>query len=371
MSDQAGLTYEELCAEFDPITKAPLAPPEDRTIFDISRYPHYEKVISNWYAFFFDPSAEHSLRDLFLQSLIEIINKDREHEEFSMKDCRVEREFPTEKRGFIDLLLYEQSGDSENSETAIIIENKIKYGVNNDLDDYYSTVVSDQKVGVILSLHEIKQALPEQFINITHEELLEAIKRNLGGYVVSAKPKYILYLQDFISNLEQMTGPKKMQDHIQYYFDNATKIDELLNLRYQAEVYLRDNLRKSVEDNNYEWKNKAEGAFRFAYSNGRILFYLYDISTICTEKKFSLSVFLYGEEVVTHWIDAGGRERIGGNEYQLELKLYNQGKKWEYLAVKEYEITNIENFGEIIFEFLNEDWSEFLEDVTNILNSHE
>ena len=139
-------------------------------------------------------------------------------------------------------------------------------------------------------------------------------------------------------------------------------------MRAQAEVYLRDNLRQSVEGNNYEWKNKAEGAFRFAYSNGRILFYLYDISRICTEKKFLLSVWLYGEEVVTHWKDAGGRERIGGSEYQLKLKLCNQGEKWEHLAEKEYEIPDIEEFGESVVQFLNNDWSDFLEDVTDILN---
>ena len=371
MPDPDGSTYKGLCANYDPIINEPivLAPPEDRTIFDISKYRHYEEVISNWYEFFFDPSAEHLLGNLFLKSLVEIINEDKDHKDFSMEDCLVEREFLTKKRGFIDLVLYEQSEESENFETAIIIENKIYAGINNDLDDYYSSVAveSCQKVGVVISLKKIE--VPHQkFLNITHEELLGAIQRNLGKHVVSANPKFLPHLQDFILNLEQMTRPEKMQDSIKYYFDNAIKIDELLKLRDQAEVYLRDNLRKSVEGNNYEWKNKAEGAFRFAYSNGRILFYLYDISTICTEKKFLLSVWLYGEKIVTHWKDAGGREKIGGNEYQLKLKLYNQGKKWEYLAEKEYEITNIENFGERIFELLQEDWSEFLEDVTDILN---
>ena len=218
------LSYEKLEANYDPIINEPidLAPPEDRTIFDISRYPHYEEVISNWYAFFFDPVAEHSLGDLFLQSLVEIINEDNEHRKFSLEDCRVKREFQTEKGGFIDLMLYKQSEDSENYETAIIIENKIYAGVNNDLHDYYDSVKSDQKVGVVISLKKIKVLPHQKFLNITHEEL-GAIQRNLGKYVVSAR--YILYLQDFILNLEQMTRPEKMQYSIKYYFDNATKID--------------------------------------------------------------------------------------------------------------------------------------------------
>ena len=374
------LSYEKLCSNYDLVINESinLAPPEDRTIFDISEYRHYEEVISNWYAFFFDPSAEHSLRDLFLQSLVEIINEDKDHREFSMEDCRIEREFPTEKRGFIDLVLYEQSEENENFETAIIIENKIYAGINNDLHDYYNslTVESGQKVGVVMSLKKIKVLPHQKFLNITHEELLGAIQRNLGKYVVSANPKYIPYLQDFILNLEQMTRPEKMQDSIKYYFDNATKIDELLNLRDQAEVYLRDNLRKSVEGNNYEWKSKAEGAFRFAYtfgdSNYCVMFYLYYIETIRIKKKFLLSVWLYGEEVVEHWRCVNGREKIRRNEYQLKFNFnqnsHGEGKKWAYLAEQKYKIPDIEKFGEAVFKFVKEDWSEFLKDVTDILN---
>ena len=244
-----------MCVEYDSIiNEAPVpAPPEDRTIFDISEYPHYEKVISNWYAFFFDPSAEHSLRGLFLQSLIEIIN---EHgNEFFMQNCCVRREFQTKKRGFIDLLLYKQSGEDEKFESAIIIENKIYAPLNNDLVDYYNSVETEpcQKVGIVLSLHKI-ECPPGKFINITHECLLKVIQRNLGEYVASAKLKYIHTLQDFISNLKQMTRPEEMQDHIKYYFDNATKIDDLLDLKAQAKNYLRENLRNAVARNHYEWK---------------------------------------------------------------------------------------------------------------------
>ncbi len=378
MSDPADLTYKELCKEYDPIIDEPivLAQPENPTIFDISGYPHYEEVISNWYAFFFDPVAEHSLRDLFLQSLIEVIKKNNDHEEFSLEDCRVEREFQTDKGKFIDLVLYEQAEENEKSESAIIIENKISAGIYNDLNDYYNSVKTEpgQKVGVVISLKKID--VPHQkFLNITHEELLEAIQRNLGDYVVSANPKYIPNLQDFILNLEQMTKPEKMQDSIKYYFDNATKIDEILNLRKEAEEYLRKNLRYAVErDNKYKLRPDAEGAFRFAYtfgpSNYCVMFYLYYIETIRTEKKFSLSVWLYGEEVVEHWKRVDGRNRLRKNEYQLKFKFHenSDGKKWAYLAEQKYKIPDFEKFGETVVQFLKEDWSDFLKDVTDILN---
>ena len=373
MSDPACLKYEELCAEYDLVIneRIVLASPSDRTIFDISEYPHYEEVISNWYAFFFDPSAEHSLRDLFLQSLIEFITE-KHNSDFSMQNCHVERELQTNKGNFIDLVLYEQAEEDEIFESAIIIENKIYAGIYNDLDDYYDSVKTEpgQKVGIVLSLHEIEK-LPESFINITHEKLLEVIQRNLGEYVVSAKLKYIHTLQDFISNLKQMTRLEDMQDHIKYYFDNATKIDDLVDLKAQAKNYLKENLRHAVAGSSYEWKREAEGAFRFAYSNGRILFYLYTIEKILREKKFVLSVWLNGEKVVKHWKRVGGSDKISSEKYQQEYQLklfpHEPSDEWVSLADKEYEITNIENFGEEVFEFLIEDWSKFLEDVTDIL----
>ena len=377
MSDLTDHTYEKLCADYDEIINEPIVldPPKDRTVFDISKYPHYENVISNWYEFFFDPSAEHSLRDLFLQSLVEIINEDKDHREFSMEGCCVKREFQTDERGFVDLVLYEQSEEGERFASAIIIENKIRAPVKNNLVDYYESVKvvePDQKVGVVLSLHKIKdEDLPEEFVNITHDKLLEAIQRNLGEYVVSAKLKYILYLQDFISNLEQMT---KMQDYMKFYFDsdNAKKIDTLVNLRDQATNYLRDNLKRAVERGNFEPKVDAEKSFRLAYSNDRrILFYLYYISNIRTEKKFTLSAWLYGEEVVEHWEHVEGREKIKRNKYRLDFNFkensHGEGKKWTYLAEKKYEITDIENFGEEVFEFLKRDWLDFLENVSKIL----
>lgn len=380
MSDPAGLTYEELCTNYDDIinNSIDLASSKDRTIFDISEYPHYEEVISNWYAFFFNPRAEHSLDGLFLKSLIEIIKK-KHNSDFSMEDCHVEREFLTIKRGFIDLVLYEQSDEGKGFASAIIIENKIYAPVKNNLVDYYNSVKvveSGQKVGVVLSLHENKvKDLPKEFIKITHEELSEAIQRNLGEYVASAKLKYIHTLQDFISNLKQMTRPEEMQDHIKYYFDNATKIDDLLNLKAQAKNYLKENLRHAVASNSYEWKREHEGAFRFAYSFGNdycILFYLYTIEKILKKKKFVLSVWLNGEKVVKHWERVGGKNKISKEkylqEYQLKLFPHKPYGEWVNLADKKYEITNIENFGETVFKFLKEDWSDFLKDVTDILN---
>ena len=386
MSDPACLKYEELCAEYDPLIDEliALAPPPDPTIFDISEYPHYENVISNWYAFFFDPDAEHSLDDLFLKSLIEIINEC--NNEFEMESCHVEREFLTDERGFIDLVLYEQSEEEERFASAIIIENKIYAPVKNKLDDYYDSVKvvePDQKIGIVLSLHLIKdKVLPDGFINITHERLLKVIKRNLGQYVASAKLKYIHTLQDFISNLEQMTRPKKMQANIKYYFDNAAKIEELVKLRNQAKNYSKEinkNLQTAVADKDYEWEKPSDGVFEFGYklksedSDHRIWFNIKNITEICTRKKFLLSVWLYGERYGERWRHVDGGNQIKRNEYQLDFNKdkdieEEESENWEFLAKKEYEIPDIEKFSDTVFQILKDDWSKFLKEVEKILN---
>lgn len=376
MPDPTGLTYKELRANYDPIINKPLdlAPPEDRTIFDISEYRHYEEVISNWYAFFFNPAAEHSLCNLFLQSLIEIINEGKDHKEFSMEDCRVEREFRT-KKGRTDLVLYEKSEESDNFETAIIIENKIHAGLHNDLDDYYESVTvvePDQKVGIVLSLNEIKQeALPEEFINITHKELLEAIKRNLGKYVVSAKLKYILYLQDFISNLERMTGPKKMHKSIKYYFEKAEKIQDLMTLRSHAYQHINNDLYRVIQaDQGWEWGRNNPTYASFRKSEPDIWFNLKH-RTVFETKEFTLEMWL-GEKTLQAWKETEGQNTIYskyGDEFMIEEEIDNNSD-WVYLAKKDYKditIEDIEKFGEKILQILNDEWSELLEDLTKLL----
>ena len=377
MPDPTNLTYKELCANYDLIINEPidLAPPKDRTIFDISEYRHYEEVISNWYAFFFDTAAEHSLRDLFLQSLVEIINKDKDHREFSMENCRVEREFRT-KKGRIDLVIYEQSKERENFETAIIIENKIHAGLHNDLDGYYESVrvvEPDQKVGIVLSLNEIKQeALPEEFINITHKELLEAIKRNLGKCVVSAKLKYILYLQDFISNLEQMTGPKKMHESIKYYFEKAGKMQDLLTLRSHAYQHIIDDLCRVIQaDQGWEWRRKNPTYVAFSKVETEIWYNL-EHSEVFETKKFRLKMYLKGEETIQAWKTKGGQNKIY-SKYKSRFTVENHiadKDDWTLLAEKDHEVKNIEGleyFGETVLNILTEDWAELLEYVTELL----
>ena len=48
-------------------------PKKIKTLFDIAEFPKRERVISNFYAFYFDPLCEHGFRDLFVSTLSKLI----------------------------------------------------------------------------------------------------------------------------------------------------------------------------------------------------------------------------------------------------------------------------------------------------------
>jgi len=134
-----------------------------KTFLGIAKQPHYENVLSNIYAFYFNVNEEHGFGDLFLKSLVECIEgselKDRNFKDFT--DFDIETEYYTEgigltgKKGYIDLLLY-------NNKQAIIIENKVNHHFDNDLDDYWNSIRLDEegpvsKIGILLSLKPISK----------------------------------------------------------------------------------------------------------------------------------------------------------------------------------------------------------------------
>lgn len=137
------------------------------TFLGISKQPHYENVWSNIYAFFFNTDEEHNLNDLFINSLLELINENISSS-FNLKSSfDIETEVGTKKNGRIDILL-------SNNNDAIIIENKVYHHLNNDLDDYWYSISQTNKIGIILSLQKVhsNQITNPNFVGITHLELL-------------------------------------------------------------------------------------------------------------------------------------------------------------------------------------------------------
>lgn len=206
------------------------------TFLEIAKQPHYENVWSNIYAFYFDVNGKHGLKDLFIKSLLQVINTKRSKAfQFSTK-FTIQTEFFTEDNGRIDLLL---SNDNE----AIIIENKVFHHLNNNLDDYWESMSQPNKQGIILSLNEINNIKHFGFINITHLELLNSVMQNFGIYLSTASDKFTIFLKDFYQNIINLSNPMDSQS-IDFYYQHSKKINQAIELKESMIDYILSEVEK-------------------------------------------------------------------------------------------------------------------------------
>lgn len=210
------------------------------SIFDISGYPHYENVCSNVLAFFLDPEKEHGLGDLILSSLLKLAQHPQEQ---SIGAASIEREFSTNAGGRLDILIRTDG-------FVIGIENKIFHHLNNDLDDYQSTLKSQSKdsltiVGVVLSLHPVAPAESSSFINILYGELWAEVEAGLGIYAAEASLKWMAYLLDFIHTTKSLAGKSmELNETDLFLIENVDALERLVQAHKGLREKLVDQLKK-------------------------------------------------------------------------------------------------------------------------------
>ena len=365
------LTYDELTKEFEELltqsTKLEKAP--DSTLFDIAGFPHYEDVISNWYAFFLETDKEHGFGNLFLDALLSLI-KGKIDTEIELDSCKVNREHPTDKMGFIDLLVYEgmEGGKFIN---PIIIENKIYAEIYNDLEDYYDSIkaVDDTKIGVALTLKPV-EVRDDRYINITHEELLTEIKNNFGDYLDKANPKYLLFLQDFTRNIMNLTKPNQMLNNVKFYYANADKLKSLSEVILNSNRYLYDTLSKRFPHNGWEWGRVGSVAVSIRKPQHLITIYVY-YTEVYTENQYKMELWIQNDSV-DRWKQVEDKSVLTKkHNSNFNLRTTKNPKEWACLADKTYKITSlddIEHFSNRVLENLSKDWEPFIEDISDILN---
>ncbi len=217
--------YWKLLDEFSSIPEYVL----DRTLMDISGYPHYENVCSNILAFYFDPSNEHGMGDLLIQSFLDCFeaetNKGKsEAGRKSVFDDRpvfeevsVSREVGTRSGKRLDLLI-------ESDELIIGIENKVYHAVGNPFDEYDALIKSrdggDRKsVNVILALNYVKEeAWHHGFVSITYREWFKRLSEIMGPYLLDAEPKYQHYFFDFMKTMKRLGGDIVPDEKVNEFF---------------------------------------------------------------------------------------------------------------------------------------------------------
>ena len=178
----------------------------ESNIFEIAGYPHYENVVSNILAFFFDTEEQHGFKDCYIKSLINCYLKKCPRDDISNESINTNeiiREYSNGSDKRIDLLI--DCGDF-----LVIIENKIYASLYNDLDVYsdmaekYLDSVNNKGIPIIkivLSLYEVNDIKQDDVTNITYDELIDELNKNLGCYQVSEK--WRLFNQDFMDNIKR------------------------------------------------------------------------------------------------------------------------------------------------------------------------
>ncbi len=204
------------------------------TYFDVAGYPHYEKVVSNILAFFFDTEEEHGKKDLWLRSLLECYYEKKgefvEEGIFYSTDGAVQREYSTANGKRIDLLI------TTDDNKVVVIENKIYSGVYNPFKEYHDQAQKDFKerelIEILLTLKPEKKQQQDDFCfeNITYARLLAKVKENFGTYLSEGNEKWIIYMNEFMKNIGSKMEDSAVDGELQNIFrENGKQIRYLWN----------------------------------------------------------------------------------------------------------------------------------------------
>lgn len=225
----------------------PALPARRKTLFDIMGNGASELTMSALLAFYLDQHEEHGFGDLFLRSLLEALEEKGLLADDAWRSVRTDamdfevvQEWATKGRNkkYIDLVITGPAREGVDGYAwAILIEHKINAAVYNRLDLYADAVTADTKVCVVLAPvdHSIEHA---GWHSLTHTELLWHVKRNLASAFPKADDRHLLFLRDFLSNLD--TTMKQNEDMAHRQRMNvlntyADRVKELTGLRDQLQ----------------------------------------------------------------------------------------------------------------------------------------
>lgn len=212
---------------------------ERETFFDICGYPHYENVVSNVLAFFFDPGKGHGLGTLCIEAMIQVLeSKPNGIDGF----WEVEREVRTENGNYIDIVM-------RSDNTLIVIENKIYAAVYNDLQDYIGFIQRTNKgkkvYGVVLCLQLPNyEMVTNEFKIVTYDEFFGRVRQLLGYAIEKADSRYLQLLSDLMINVRNLKVGTKMDSKFFKFVSENNK--ELVDLLGKIKDY-RDQLRSKVK----------------------------------------------------------------------------------------------------------------------------
>lgn len=325
-----------------------------KTFLEIAKQPHYEVVLSNIYAFFFNINEEHGFGSLFIDSLITLIGQ-KSNKAFNVKaEFSVETEKITLRGGRIDILLF-------NSEQAIIIENKVYHTLENDLFDYWNSIKRNEKVGIVLSLkpadqYDLKKA---GFINILHRELLDEVYKNNKVIDAAVSSKYQIFLEDLFHNTIKLST-KMDRKKLEFYFQHQKEIKALSTLENSVRNHVRSEIDRAILDLDYKLIGNASNSNTLAYyrsaKNSNLMLTIIFNNVLSSKRQLEIIIEVNGKEIkkcqeLTKDSFEEGERKI------ITDWFYTTDKKWAHFAYKSYHLSepDIENLSVFIQSKINQE----------------
>ncbi|MCT4582766.1 MAG: PD-(D/E)XK nuclease family protein [Flavobacteriales bacterium] len=196
-----------------------------KNLIDIAGYPSWENVNSNLLAFYFDKEEEHGFGSLFIDSLLDLVDVELSPS-FGQTEFQVAREVRTRKGKRIDIVISQYSEEETQEEEsksipswALIIENKVNHSLNNDLSDYWSSTIAEERLGIVLSKYDSDFNEKEQtklqgkkieYRHVSHRDLINKVQEKMHQCFLDSDDRHLLYLKEFIANTNNYYNSENM-----------------------------------------------------------------------------------------------------------------------------------------------------------------
>ncbi len=355
----------------------PETPPKLRQdVFSISGFPHWETVLSNWFAFFLDKEQKHGLTGLFAQAFRKAIieAEGKANLDWLNDQVSVVQEQNTVSGKFIDLVVYDNSGEKERHfENALVIEHKVNAALYNHLEDYYKSIIVSKdrsKQGVVLSARKLVTNNTD-FVNVTYELLVKYLQKEMGKHILNVDLQIAGYLKDFINNLNRM-GETKDNEALAFCFEYGSTIQRLEQVRQDAEKEMVTDIQLALADSDYQYFRSYPGVVTVTTKDGEISIYLY-LDNVFSNKIIRFHYWL-GPDLAANWkllTDVSELKEQFGRAFKLqELK---EANSWAEILRGEIPLESIGadfSIGEEVVKFLKEQLNPVNETVYSLIEKH-
>ncbi len=370
--------------EIQKVIPKPL-PPARPDLFTISGFPHFETVLSNWFAYFLESDNATGFSEILTESLKVLMVKKIPQRSFDWMDdqLHVFSEVMTNKGNFIDLLLYNTCEENEKIKDSlfqqvIIIEHKVEALLYNDLNDYYASIKINEggsKTGIVLSARPMEMKThPSNFINIHYQELLTELFNRLGKAALNADLTQLSYFKDFLNNLDRMSTTKK-SEALEFCFQHGQLIQKVTDVKQEAELALTNSLRSSLAETrfNFQRLHKYSIALR---SNDNLFSLVIGIGNLFSKRELTVQFWLY-KDAVTTWLRVPNHDALIENFGTVFSKISERkpgAKEWHELFRDTFYLEAADsgkvNFEASLNEYLNTKVNPFIDFVLNQMSQY-